>query len=82
MAMTLIKVPSPTPMTVRDLTVSNERHQIRDFAKAIYDGETGITYDNAKTVLQNITGILEKVNMSMVNVLPLMFSLNQKPYVR
>jgi hypothetical protein len=78
--MTLIKVPSPTPMTVRDLTVSTERHQIRDFAKAIYDGETGVNYDNAKTVLQNITGILENVNMSMVNVLPLMFNLNQKPY--
>jgi len=78
--MTRIKLPSPEVRTVRagESTSSIEGKQLSTLAKAIKTGE--VNYDNAKTILQNISNILEGVNLSMVNVLPLMFNLDQKPY--
>ena len=64
----------------RDKEVSVERNQIKEFAEAIHKGEAGVTHDNAKTVLQHAAKILGNINLSMVNVLPLMFNLNQQPY--
>ena len=76
--MNRIRLPSPRVHTVRTNVISQEKNQAQFLANAIKND--AVTHDNAKTVLQEITKVLEKLNLSMCNVLPLMFNLNQKPY--
>ena len=70
-------MPSPIVQTVRDVVVDAERNHAREFAEAIHHG---VDHHNAKVTLQHISDILSRTNTSVLNALPLMFTLDGKPY--
>lgn len=75
--MTRIRIASPEVLTARAGTSVVVRNQAKELASAMH---YGVTHDNAKVALQNLSEILKDVKTSVVNVLPLLFNLEQKPF--
>ena len=72
-----IRIATPDILSSRKDAVVVERNRAREFAQAI---KYGVTPDTAKAALQDLSVVLKDVKTSVVNVLPLLFNLEQRPF--